>query len=111
MTGLPRHIELSAEETTKAFKELLDNIAQAARRVLEQTPPELSADIVEKGIILTGGGSLLKGIENFISSHTEVGVFVSDDPLTCVAEGTGQALSELDKISNVLSTGNQGIFS
>jgi len=106
MTGLPKHIELSAEETTKA-----DNIAQAARRVLEQTPPELSADIVEKGIILTGGGSLLKGIESFISSRTEVGVFVSDDPLTCVAEGTGQALSELDKISNVLSTGNQGIFS
>jgi len=111
MTGLPRHIELSAEETNKAFKELLDNIAHAARRVLEQTPPELSADIVEKGIILTGGGSLLAGIDKFLSKETEVGVFVSDDPLTCVAEGTGQALSELDKISNVLSTGNQGVFS
>jgi rod shape-determining protein MreB len=111
MTGLPRHIELSAEETHKAFKELLDNIAHAARRVLEKTPPELSADIVEKGIILTGGGSLLEGIDKFISDRTEVGAFVTDDPLVCVAEGTGQALNELDKISNVLSTGDQGILS
>ena len=111
MTGLPKHIELTAEETYKAFKELLDNIAQAARRVLEQTPPELSADIVEKGIILTGGGSLLEGLDKFISQETEVGAFVTDDPLVCVAEGTGQALSELDKISNVLSTGDKGILS
>jgi len=111
MTGLPRLIELSAEETHKAFKELLDNIAHAARRVLEQTPPELSADIVEKGIILTGGGSQLEGIDKFISDRTEVGAFVTDDPLVCVAEGTGQALNELDKISNVLSTGDQGILS
>lgn len=111
MTGLPRHIELTAEETYTAFKELLDNIAQAARRVLEQTPPELSADIVEKGIILTGGGSLLKGLDKFISQRTEVGAFVTDDPLVCVAEGTGQALNEIDKISNVLSTGDQGILS
>jgi rod shape-determining protein MreB len=111
MSGLPRHIELTAEETNKAFKELLDNIAQAARRVLEKTPPELSADIVEKGIILTGGGSLLEGLDKFISRQTEVGAFVTDDPLVCVAEGTGQALSELDKISNVLSTGEQGILS
>jgi rod shape-determining protein MreB len=111
MTGLPRHIELSAQETHKAFKELLDNIAHAARRVLEKTPPELSADIVEKGIILTGGGSLLEGIDKFISDRTEVGAFVTDDPLVCVADGTGQALTELDKISNVLSTGDQGILS
>ncbi|MFW5749757.1 MAG: rod shape-determining protein, partial [Halanaerobium sp.] len=111
MSGLPRHIELTAEETNKAFKELLDNIGQAARRVLEKTPPELSADIVEKGIILTGGGSLLEGLDKFISQQTEVGAFVTDDPLVCVAEGTGQALSELDKISNVLSTGEQGILS
>ncbi|ADO78078.1 rod shape-determining protein [Halanaerobium praevalens] len=111
MTGLPRHIELTAEETYTAFKELLDNIAQAARRVLEQTPPELSADIVEKGIILTGGGSLLKGLDKFISQRTEVGAFVTDDPLVCVAEGTGQALNEIDKISNVLSTGDQSILS
>ena len=111
MTGLPKHIELTAEETYKAFKELLDNIAQAARRVLEQTPPELSADIVEKGIILTGGGSLLEGLDKFISQETEVGAFVTDDPLVCVAEGTGQALGELDKISNVLSTGDKGILS
>lgn len=111
MTGLPKHIELTSEETYKAFKELLDNIAQAARRVLEQTPPELSADIVEKGIILTGGGSLLEGLDKFISQETEVGAFVTDDPLVCVAEGTGQALSELDKISNVLSTGDKGILS
>lgn len=111
MTGLPRHIELTAEETHEAFKELLDNIGQAARRVLEQTPPELSADIVEKGIILTGGGSLLEGLDKFISQQTEVGAFVTDDPLVCVAEGTGQALNELDKISNVLSTGDKGILS
>lgn len=111
MTGLPRHIELTAEETHEAFRELLDNIGQAARRVLEQTPPELSADIVEKGIILTGGGSLLEGLDKFISKQTEVGAFVTDDPLVCVAEGTGQALNELDKISNVLSTGDKGILS
>ncbi|MCC3144897.1 rod shape-determining protein [Halanaerobium sp. Z-7514] len=108
MTGLPRHIEITSAETQKAFRELLDNIAHAARRVLEKTPPELSGDIVEKGIILTGGGALLKGIDKFISANTEVGAFVTDDPLICVAEGTGHALSELDKISNVLSTGDKG---
>lgn len=111
MSGLPRNIEISAQETHQAFKELLDNIAQAARRVLEKTPPELSADIVGKGIILTGGGSLLQGLDKFISKQTEVGVFVTDDPLACVAEGTGQALNELDKIANVLSTGDQGFLS
>ncbi|ADQ13886.1 rod shape-determining protein [Halanaerobium hydrogeniformans] len=108
MTGLPRHIEITSAETQKAFKELLDNIAHAARRVLEKTPPELSGDIVEKGIILTGGGALLKGIDKFISANTEVSAFVTDDPLICVAEGTGHALSELDNISNVLSTGEKG---
>ncbi len=111
MTGLPRHIEITAQETNTAFKELLDNIAQAARRVLERTPPELSSDIIEKGIILTGGGSLLEGIEKFISEETEVGAYVTDAPLTCVAEGTGHALTEIDKISNVLSTGDQSYSS
>lgn len=111
MTGLPRHVEFSAKETNIAFKELLDSIAHSARRVLEQTPPELSADIVEKGIILTGGGSMLTGIEEFLSQQTKVEVFVSDDPLTCVAEGTGQALNELDNISNILSTGDKNFFS
>jgi len=106
MSGLPRNIEIKADETVFAFRELLDGIAQATKRVLEQTPPELSADIMDRGIILTGGGALLKGMAKFISSETEVPVFVSDSPLTCVAEGTGQALIEIDRLADVLDTGS-----
>lgn len=111
MSGLPRHIELSAAETNKAFRELLNNIAKDTRRVLEKTAPELASDIVEKGIILTGGGSRLHGLDKFISNETQVSAFVTDRPLACVAEGTGQALNELDKISHILTRSNQNFLS
>lgn len=111
MTGLPRHVEISSDEIYQALKELLENISHAARRVLEKTPPELSADIVERGIILTGGGSLLKGLDRYISAVTEVSVFVTDEPLICVAEGTGQALSEIDRLADVLGTADHSISS
>jgi rod shape-determining protein MreB len=95
ISGLPRTLELDSNEIRKALKEPTDQILDGVKRVLEKTPPELSADIVERGIILTGGGCLLRGLEYFISRETGVPVFRAENPLTCVVLGTGKYLDEL----------------
>ncbi|ACL70522.1 rod shape-determining protein [Halothermothrix orenii] len=102
MTGLPRNITMTSEQTVEAFEEPLHAILDAVRRVLEKTPPELSSDIMDRGIILTGGGALLHGFDKLLSQKTEVPVFLADDPLTCVARGTGYALEEADRLSSSL---------
>ena len=78
----------------EALAEPLHQIVEAVRRTLERTPPELAADIFNRGIMLTGGGALLQGLDELISNETEVPVFIADDPLSCVAIGTGRMLSE-----------------
>ena len=92
ITGLPKAIEINQEETKEAMKEGVGKIIKACQNLLEQTPPELSADIVEKGVILTGGGALLTGLVERLEEELTIPVLIAETPLTCVAEGTGVLL-------------------
>ena len=100
VSGLPRTITITSDEIGEAMKESVYLIVQAAKNVLEKTPPELSADIIDRGVFLTGGGALLHGIDQLLSEELKVPVFVSDNPLDCVAIGTGILLENIDKISS-----------
>ena len=95
VTGLPHTITICSDEIEEALRESLYIIVNTAKQVLEQTPPELSADIIDKGIVLTGGGSLVHGLSDLLAHELKVPVFVAESPLTCVAEGTGILLSNL----------------
>ena len=98
VTGLPHTITLTSDEVEEALRESVYVIIHAAKNVLEQTPPELSADIIDKGIVLTGGGALMDGFDKLFSSELKVPVFIAESPLTCVAEGTGILLDNLQLI-------------
>ncbi|MFS0561687.1 rod shape-determining protein [Terribacillus sp. 179-K 1B1 HS] len=98
VSGLPRTITVHSEEIEEALRESVAMIVQAARTVLEQTPPELSADIIDRGIILTGGGALLHGIDQLLAEQLKVPVFIAEDPMGCVAKGTGIMLENIDKL-------------
>lgn len=89
ITGLPKAISITQDETKEATKESITKIIKTIKSVLEQTPPELSADIVEKGLILTGGGALLTGLIELLEEELTIPVLIAETPLTCVAEGTG----------------------
>mgnify|MGYP005795215187 FL=1 len=95
ITGLPQEIEITQDETKEALAESLDKIIKATTNVLEQTPPELAGDIVEKGIVLTGGGAMLKGIPELLEKELKVPILIAESPLTCVAEGTGTLLDNI----------------
>ncbi len=95
--GVPRNITITSNEVLEAMNESLSSILEAVKTALEQTPPELCADVAETGIVLTGGGALLRGIDRLISEETGLPVFPADDPLTCVARGGGQALEMMDQ--------------
>ena len=94
MTGLPHMITITQQETEEALRESVYKIVKAATTVLEQTPPELSADIVNKGIVLTGGGAMLKGLTDLLEKELAVPVLIAESPLTCVVEGTGVLLEK-----------------
>jgi len=98
VTGLPHTITLTSEEVEEALRESVYTIINAAKAILEQTPPELSADIIDKGIVLTGGGSLVDGFSQILAQELKVPVFTAESPLTCVAEGTGILLDNLHLI-------------
>jgi rod shape-determining protein MreB len=98
LTGLPKTVSISSEEVRIALSDPVRKIIEVVKNVLEETPAELSADLVDRGIILSGGGSLVKGLPELISQETELPVNLADDPLTCVARGTGAYLEELDNI-------------
>ncbi|MCS7206142.1 MAG: rod shape-determining protein [Leptospiraceae bacterium] len=98
VTGLPRTLEVDSNEIREALKETLEQILEAIKNTLEKTPPELAADIVERGIVLTGGGCLLKGLDKYLSKETGVPVIRAENPLICVALGTGKYLEELPKL-------------
>ena len=100
VTGLPRTITVHSDEIGEALKESIYMIVQAAKTVLEKTPPELSADIIDRGVFLTGGGALLHGIDQLLAEELKVPVFISDNPLNCVAIGTGILLDNIDKVAN-----------
>ena len=93
--GLPKTVSITSEEVEEALKESIKKIISMIKVVLEQTPPELSADIIEKGIILTGGGALLNNLPELLEEELKVPVFRAEDPLSCVAEGTGIMLEKL----------------
>lgn len=90
VTGLPKTVKVSSEETEEALREPTSQIVEAIHSVLEKTPPELAADIADRGIVLTGGGSLLRGLEDLISSKTGINTVTAEDPMTAVAIGTGR---------------------
>lgn len=95
ITGLPHTIEITQDETKAALEESLQKIIKATTNVLEQTPPELSGDIVEKGIILTGGGAMLRGLPDLLEKELQVPILIAESPLTCVVEGTGSLLDNI----------------
>ncbi len=101
VTGIPQSIIITSEEVRKAISEQVDAIVQAVRMALEQTPPELAADIVDRGIVLTGGGALLKGLDQLLREETSLPVTVVEDPLSTVAMGTGKALDNLSILKEV----------
>lgn len=94
LTGLPKTITVSEQEIQEALSEPVSNIVEAVKLTLERTPPELAADILDKGIVMAGGGSLLRGIDRLLSEETGMPVQIAEDPLTCVAKGTGIALEK-----------------
>jgi len=94
--GLPRNITIGSNEIVEAITETLDEIIKTIRQVLRDTPPELSADIMDKGMVISGGGALLRNIDILISQSTGVPCFIADDPLVCVAIGTGTVLENID---------------
>jgi rod shape-determining protein MreB len=103
ITGLPKNIIVSSEEMREALRETVNAIADCTHSVLEKTPPELAADIAEKGILMTGGGSLLNGLDSLIAEVTKVPVRIADNAVSCVAEGTGKVLEYIDKIDTGIS--------
>ena len=101
VTGIPQNIIITSEEVRKAISEQVDSIVQAVRIALEQTPPELAADIVDRGIVLTGGGALLKGLDQLLREETSLPITVVDDPSFHSGVGTGRALDSLNILKEV----------
>jgi rod shape-determining protein MreB len=102
VTGLPKTLLISAKEVCSAISDPVGSIVDAIKWTLEKTPPELSADVMESGIMLTGGGALLRGLDKLISVETGMPVHVAEDPLNCVALGTGAVLEHIHTLKNVL---------
>jgi len=105
VAGLPKTLTLTSEEVREALHEPVMTIVEAVRFTLERCPPELAADLVDRGIVLAGGGSLLRGLDKLVSEQTGLPVHVADDPLSAVAEGTGMVLHELKFLRKVASSG------
>ena len=102
VSGIPKTIEVSSDEIRQALKDPINAIVEAVKRALEQTPPELSADILDSGILMTGGGSMLKGLDQLIRERTNVPVNVAEEPLLSVVKGTGKVLEDIKKYESVL---------
>jgi len=96
ITGLPRSITVNSDDVTEAIQNELEAIINSVKRVLQDTPPELAADIMDKGMVLSGGSSLLRNIDQLLARTTDVPAYVADEPLLCVVKGTGIALENLD---------------
>jgi len=105
ISGLPRIIEVNSDDVTQALEHDMENLVEAVKQVLHDTPPELSADVMDKGIIMSGGSSLLRNLDELISQATGVPCFMADDPLLCVVRGTGIALENLESYKrSILAT-------
>jgi rod shape-determining protein MreB len=104
MAMMPRRVTITSEEIREAMKEPFDQILHAIKETLEETPPELAADLTDRGITMAGGGSLIRGIDRAIRKEIDVPVRVAEDPLTCVARGTGLVIENLDKFKDALES-------
>jgi rod shape-determining protein MreB and related proteins len=101
--GIPRSFTISSNEILEALTDPLNGIVSSVKSALEQTPPELAADIAEKGMVLTGGGALLRDIDRLLMEETGLPVVVADDPLTCVARGSGKALEKMERLATIFT--------
>lgn len=106
VTGLPVNLTISSSDMLEALEETITTIADAVHSVLEKTPPELAADISEKGIVMTGGGCLIQGLDKLIAKRTGLNVTIAEDAVSCVAKGTGQSLEHMDVLKDSLITDN-----
>lgn len=102
MTGLPKNVTVTESEIRGALSEPISSIIDAIKMTLEKTPPELSADIIDRGITLTGGGAMIKGLDRLIEKETGIPVYIAENPLDCVALGTGKVLDEIETLKKVL---------
>jgi rod shape-determining protein MreB len=102
--GIPRSFTISSNEILEAFTEPLNQIVGAVKSALEQTPPELGADIAEKGMVLAGGGALLRDLDRLLMEETGLPVIIADDPLSCVVRGSGKALERMDKLGSIFAS-------
>jgi rod shape-determining protein MreB len=102
VTGLPKTLTLTSSEIRDALSDPVSTVVDAVRMTLEKTPPELAADIMDRGIVMAGGGSLLRGLDKYLAQETDMSVYVVDDPVSCVAYGTGKILEEIDTLKKVL---------
>ncbi len=100
--GIPKTVEVNSIEIREALNEPIATIVEAVKQTLEHTPPELASDILDRGIVLTGGGALLRRLDDRIMRETQLPVNVADEPLTCVARGTGKILDDFVKFQKVL---------
>ena len=101
--GLPRTVEITSDQVEEAMKESIDKIVEVVKVTLEKTPPELASDIMEKGIVLSGGGALIQNLDKLISLETGMPVYIADEPLDCVVRGTEKTLQDIEKLRNVLA--------
>ena len=104
VSGIPKTVRVHSSEIREAIQEPVQQIVDAVRRALEITPPELASDIVDRGIVMTGGGSLIRGLDVLLSHETSLPIHVDEDPLTCVVRGTGRILDDPEKYRSVLTT-------
>ncbi len=104
VSGIPKTVRVHSSEVREALQEPVQQIVDAVRRALEITPPELASDIVDRGIVMTGGGALIRGLDILLSHETNLPIHVDEDPLTCVVRGTGRILDDPEKYRSVLTT-------
>lgn len=102
ITGLPRNITIKSSQIMEAISESVSKIVDTVKQTLEKTPPELAADLVEKGIYLAGGGALIKNIDKLLSAETSMPVYIAESPLDCVVNGTGKTLEDLENLKTIL---------
>ena len=101
-SGLPRTVTVTSTQIEEAMKESIGKIVEIVKLTLEKTPPELASDIMEKGIVLAGGGALIKNLDKLLSLETGMPVYVAEEPLDCVVRGTGKTLEDLERLKTVL---------
>ena len=100
--GLPRNVIVTSTQIEEAMHDSINEIVEVVKATLEKTPPELASDIVEKGIVLAGGGALIRNLDKLLSQKTEMPVYIAEDPLECVVKGTGKTLEDLERLKTVL---------